>query len=203
MPIAKDNSLKTLFLNLIDKLGFDHPAFINHVKEYYKDDVKKGREYLKKIRGRISWKTFLQTLQILGCEDYEVHMQVTHRLPISKTEYAEPVTIYQSITRFDSTINLDSSELSRLLTNILEQSNIRQPIYINRIIDWLMTQEDGQIDTTTLRIRASGFIKKVSGDNITWATFTDAIRALGSSEVKFGITIKKPDETIFVEVDIT
>ena len=193
-----DRTLKKILVSLIHAMGYDFNTFKDEITKKYKKegDERSGKEYLKKLKSpKVTWKTYLQTLKGLNLTDRdEVMIGLEHALPIGVNKWGEPNTIWFRFTNFDHTISdLAPSELSLFLEEILRQSGVSQPIYVNRIIEWL-GDNNAPLDVSTLRIKAGGFIKKVGGDNITWTTFLDAMSALGIKNAKFLVKITKDNE---------
>lgn len=198
--ITVDRTLKELLIGLMSAMGHDFPSFKVAIVKYYSDrnDEKTGREYIKKLKSpNITWKTYLQTLKSLGLGDEDdVQIGLEHNLPISPTTWSDSKTVWYKLTNFEHTVNdLAATELSRFLSQILKESKVPQNIYLNRIIEWIMG-EYPELNTNTVRIKASGFVKKVSGDNITWTTFTAALKALGINQGIFRVKITLKNGTV-------
>ena len=86
----------------------------------------------------------------------EVTIGIEFNLPISSTDWSEPKTIWYKFTNFEHVVNdLSPSELSLFLSEILEESAVPQPIYINRIIEWML-RVNPNLDTHTVRVKAGG-----------------------------------------------
>ena len=160
------------------------------------DNEKHLSTFVRTARTRnLTWRGYIKAIIDLGVKEETI--TVSLRLPISDTEYGNPIDVKAVIRPakftmedgkfiYRDNITGDGNALAGLLEGIMKKSGMRQTSMIHRIMKYLSSQ-DQSLTMTKLHDKAATFLKRISGDELTWKSFLNALDALRAREVKLTV----------------